>query len=93
MIPRITPVLTRLTTAWAAQRQPDAMLAACQEGGSTAWRDRVLTPVTTLQLFLLQMLHGHTACRHGPHLAGLRFSASATCHARSNLPLARFGRL
>jgi Transposase DDE domain len=86
MIPRITAVLTRLKTDWAAQLQPDAMMAVCQEAGYTAWRDRVLTPVTTIQLFLLQMLHGHTACRHVPHLSGLRFSASAYCQARSKLP-------
>jgi hypothetical protein len=52
MIPCITAVLTRLKTEWAAQLQPDAILAVCREAGDTAWRDRVLTPVTTLQLFL-----------------------------------------
>src|SRR5918996_3967144 len=62
------------TPDWATQLQPDAILAACQEAGYTSWRDRVLTPVTTLQLFLLQILHGNTACSHLPHLAGLRFS-------------------
>jgi hypothetical protein len=93
MVPRITAVLTRLQTDWATQLQSDAILAACQEAGSTSWRDRVLTPVTTIQLFLLQILHGHTACRHLPHLSGLRFSASAYCQARSKLPLALFGLL
>jgi hypothetical protein len=90
MVPRITAVLTRLNTDWAAQRQPDAITAVCQEVGSTSWRDRVLTPVTAIQLFLLQILHGHTACRHVPHRSGLRCSASASCQARSTLPLARF---
>ena len=52
MVPRITAVLTRLKTDGATQLQPDAILAACQEAGYTAWRDRVLTPVTTIQLFL-----------------------------------------
>src|SRR5215475_14470966 len=87
MIPRITTVLTRLKTEWAAQLQPDAILAACQEAGYTSWRDRVLTPLTTIQLFLLQILHGNTACSHLPHLSGLRFSASAYGQARSKLPL------
>ena len=45
-------------------------MAMCQEAGCTSWRDRVLTPVTTIQLFLLQRLHGHTACSHVPHLSG-----------------------
>jgi hypothetical protein len=52
MVPRITAVLTRCKTAWAAQLHPDAMKATCQEAGSTSWRDRVLTPVTTIQLCL-----------------------------------------
>ena len=64
MIPWITAVLRRLQAEWAAPLQPEAMMAACQEAGSISWRDRVLTPVTTLQLFLRQILHGHTACRH-----------------------------
>ena len=86
--PRLTTVLTRLKTDWATQLQPDAIMAACQEAGYTSWRDRVLTPVTTIQLFLLQILHGNTACSHLPHLSGLRFSASAYCQARAKLPLA-----
>jgi Transposase DDE domain len=99
MVPRITAVLTRLKTDWATQLQPDAILAACQEAGYTSWRDRMLTPVTTIQLFLLQILHGNTACSHLPHLSGIRFSASAYCQARARLPLRfcdllleRFGR-
>jgi hypothetical protein len=49
--------------------------------------------VTTIPLFLLQMLPGHTACRHVPHLAGVRCSVSASGQARSTLPLALFGLL
>src|SRR4029450_870757 len=67
--------------------QSEAILTVCREIGYTAWRDRLLTPVTTMQLFLLQILHGNTACRHLPHLSGLRFSASAYCQARMKLPL------
>ena len=52
MVPRITAVVTRLKTDRTTQLQADAILAACQEAGSTSWRDRVLTPVTTIQLFL-----------------------------------------
>jgi len=87
MVPSVTTVLQRLKTDWAAQLQPDAIHAACQEVGDTSWRDRLLNPVTTVQLFLLQILHGNTACQHLPHLSGLRFSASAYCQARSKLPL------
>jgi hypothetical protein len=68
MVPHITAILQRLTGEWATLLQPEAILAACGEVGSTGWRDRLLTPVTTVPLFLLQMLPGHTACRHLPPL-------------------------
>ena len=78
MVPNITAILQRLTGEWAALLQPDAILTVCREIGYTAWRDRVLTPVTTMQLFLLQILHGNTACSHLPHLSGLRFRRRPT---------------
>jgi hypothetical protein len=62
---------------WATLLQPETILAVCREIGYTAWRDRLLTPVTTIHLFLLQILHGHTACSHLPHLSGVRFTAAA----------------
>jgi hypothetical protein len=70
MVPRITAILQRLTGEWAALLEADAILTVCSEIGYPGWRDRVLTPVTTMQLFLLQILHGHTACSHLPHLSG-----------------------
>ena len=93
MVPNVTTILQRFTTEWAALLQPEAILAACGEVGYIAWRDRVLTPVTTIQLFLLQILHGNTACSHLPHLSGLRFSAAAYCQARAKLPLRLFALL
>jgi Transposase DDE domain len=98
MVPHITTILRRFPGEWAMLLQPEAIQAVCREIGYTAWRDRLLTPVTTLQLFLLQILHGNTACSHLPHLSGLRFTAAAYCQARARLPrrffdllLARFG--
>jgi hypothetical protein len=70
MVPNMTAILQRLTGEWAALLHPDAILAACGEVGYTRWRDRVLTPVTTVHLFLLQILHGNTACSHLPHRSG-----------------------
>jgi hypothetical protein len=58
MVPNITTILRRFTGEWAALLQPDAILTVGPEIGYTAWRDRVLTPVTTIQVFLLQILHG-----------------------------------
>jgi hypothetical protein len=48
MVATVTAVLKRLKTEWATQLQPEAIIAACEEAGYTSWRDRVLTPVTTI---------------------------------------------
>jgi hypothetical protein len=86
MVPTITTILQRFTGEWATRLQPETILAVCREIGYTAWRDRVLTPVTTRQLFLVQILQGNTACSHLPHLSGLRFTAAAYGQARTRLP-------
>jgi hypothetical protein len=52
MVPNVTAILQRFTTEWATLLPPEAILAACSEVGYIAWRHRVLTPVTTIQLFL-----------------------------------------
>ena len=52
MVPNITTILQRFTGEWATLLQPEAILAVCREIGYTAWRERVLTPVTTMPLFL-----------------------------------------
>ena len=59
----------------------------CREVGHT-WRTRVLDPVTTVHIFILQILHGNTAMTNLPRLAGRRFTAAAYCLARQRLPLA-----
>ena len=93
MVPSLTTILQCFSGEWAALLQPDAILTVCSKIGYTAWRDRLLTPVTTVQLFLLQILHGNTACSHLPHLSGLRFTAAAYCQARARLPLRLFALL
>jgi hypothetical protein len=52
MVASITAVLSRFKAEWATQLQSEAIIGACEEVGYTSWRDRVLTPVTTIQLFL-----------------------------------------
>jgi hypothetical protein len=51
------------------------------------WRDRLLTPIVTVRLFVLQVLHGNTAITHLRHLSGLAFSPGSYCEARERLPL------
>ena len=55
-----------------------------------SWRERVLDPVTTVHVFLLQILHGNTACSAMSRLAGVSFTGAAYCAARARLPLALF---
>jgi len=38
------------------------------------WRNRILTPARTINLFLLQILHKNTSCSHVRHLGGGDFS-------------------
>lgn len=56
-------------------------------------RDRVLGPVTTVQVFRLQILHGNTAGTALSRLAGIPFTAAAYCLARQRLPVALFQEL
>jgi hypothetical protein len=68
MVPSMTTILQRFTSEWAVLLEAEAILTVCRDIGYTAWRDRVLTPVTTIPLCPLQILHGNTACSHLPHL-------------------------
>jgi hypothetical protein len=53
------------------------------------WRGRVrlLDPLNTVLLFVVQVMHGNTAITHLPHLAQIAFTATAYCKARGRLAL------
>ena len=87
MPPRIIPVLDRLRQDIAAVLSRDTIEEACRQAQHT-WRKRVLDPATTIYLFLLQVLHGNTACQHVVHFGGWTFTDTAYCLARKRLPLA-----
>jgi hypothetical protein len=57
------------------------------------WRRRELGPAKTIQAFVLQVLHGNTACAHTVRLADLNCSAEAYCQARARVPLEVYQRL
>jgi len=59
----ITHVVKQLQQQWTDQLAPEAILTACR-GVAYRWRERTLNPATTIQLFLVQILHGNTACTH-----------------------------
>src|SRR5437899_2411822 len=72
---------------------PDGSIeAACREAGHE-WRERRLGPVTTVHLFVLQVLAFNTAITHLRHLAGQAVNGAAYCRARMRLPLAALQRL
>jgi len=86
MFPTLTSALREIRDSLADRLEPLALKDLCLSLGCH-WRNRTLDPVTTIHLFLLQVLHRNTACTHLPRLTGLAFSASAYCQARSRLPL------
>lgn len=87
MLASLAQVVAHFKQNWSHELEDSAIEQACHEADHT-WRNRILTPILTVRLFLLQVLHGNTACNHLPHLAGLDFTAAAYCEARSRLPLA-----
>jgi hypothetical protein len=58
----------------------------CREAAH-AWRDTLLTPLVTLRLFVLQVLHGNTSITHLRQLGGVDFAPASYCEARQRLPL------
>jgi hypothetical protein len=89
MPPRIIPILNRLRQDIAAGLAKETIEEGCRQV-KHSWRKRVLDPTTTIWLFLLQVLHGNTACQHVVHFGGWGFTDSAYCQARKRLPLAVF---
>jgi hypothetical protein len=87
MPPRIIPILDRLRQDIAAGLAKETIEQVCRQC-NYSWRKRVLDPATTIYLFLLQILHGNTACQHVVHFGGWSFTDSAYCQARKRLPLA-----
>ena len=88
----VTEALRHIQAELAALLDAPAMLALCHEVGSQ-WRARLLDPVTTVPLFLLHILHGNTAWSPLPRLVAQHCTASASCQARTRLPLGVWERL
>jgi hypothetical protein len=86
MVGTSTEALKHIQAELATLLDASTIFALCREI-DYQWRERQLDPVTTVHLFLVQILHGNTACTHLPHLTGQRCTASAFCQARTPLPL------
>lgn len=52
-----------------------------------SWRERLLSPLVTLRLFLIQIAHGNCAINALRQLSGISFAGSSYCEARARLPL------
>lgn len=87
MVPTLTAALRQIRDDIATVLSPDTLRSVCEQVGHT-WRERILDPVTTIHLFVLQVLHRNTAVAYLPRLTGRSFSVSAYCQARARLPLA-----
>jgi hypothetical protein len=86
MVGTVTEALRHINTERATLLDAPTILALCREVGYQ-WRARLLDPVTTIPLFIVHILHHNTACRHLPPLGAQRLTASASCQARTRLPL------
>jgi hypothetical protein len=82
-LPRVLQQIQRSLTNYL---QADIVIDILRQAGMS-WRTRVLDPLTTLRLFVLQILHGNTAINHLRHLHSQPFTDSAYCQARARLPL------
>jgi hypothetical protein len=86
MFPSIGKIVEQFKQQWTQEISEQAIENAVREAGRQ-WRDRKLNPITTVQLFFLQILYGNAACNFLPHLARRKFTGSAYCTARGKLPL------
>jgi hypothetical protein len=89
MASTIPQILRQFKADVAKPLSSEVIRKVCEALGH-CWRERVLDPVTTVHVFLLQILHGNTACTALARLAGLAFTATAYCEARKRLPLTVF---
>jgi hypothetical protein len=83
----IARIVAQFKQSWSQELEDEAIRDCCRQAGHS-WRERELGPVTTVKMFLLQVLFGNVACNFVPRLAGKDVTGSAYCEARSRLPLA-----
>lgn len=85
----IAAAIARIKSGVGQWLTSEAIQELCQAVGYE-WRERVLDPVTTIHLFVLQILHGNTACPHVPRLGNVQCTGEAYGQARSRIPLSVF---
>lgn len=88
----ITHALRQVKDGLGTSMAGEAIRQVFVEAGHV-WRNRLLDPVLTVRLFLLQILFGNVACTALRHWVDEAFTASAYCQARERLPLDGLKRL
>lgn len=82
----ITEIVKEFKLNWTEELNSQNIAQACRDSGMS-WIESTLNPVVTIQIFLLQILHGNTAITHLSHLTKLAFTAADYCTARMRIEL------
>ena len=85
----ISEVVNHFKQNWISELSDGRIEQACRDSGMN-WINSLLNPVATIQIFLLQVLFGNTACIHMPRLTGMCFTAAGYCKARLRIKLEVF---
>jgi hypothetical protein len=86
MFQYVHAALRRIQREVAQVLDPAQIAAVCREAGYH-FRRRILDPVTTIHLFVIQILNGNFAIARLKDFTDRVFSEAAYCRARSRLPL------
>ncbi|HUB24819.1 MAG TPA: IS4 family transposase [Tepidisphaeraceae bacterium] len=89
----ISFALARVRRTGGTDLLPDEPVLQLLGSLGCVWRDRLLTPLVTLRLFVLQILFGNTSITHLRQLSGLDFAPASYCEARQRLRLRWIARL
>jgi hypothetical protein len=89
----IISALMRVRRTQGGDLLPDSAILQELRIAGVRWRERMLTPLVVVRLFLIQILFGNTAITQLRQLCGKNFSPSSYCEARLRLPLFLLRRL
>jgi hypothetical protein len=84
---RVSQLLARLKRDPIADLPIADWVNQVMHSSGVEWRQRLLPPLVTLRLFLIQILQGNCAIAALRQLSGLEFAVSSYCQARIRLPL------
>lgn len=82
----LSKAVSELMNNWLKIVNREEITSVCRSHG-LSWRQRLLDPVTTIELLLLQVLYGNTAITSLRYFTRRGFSAAAYCQARIRVPV------